>query len=354
MNYFIALLQKQDVRRFAILGLFCLLLFLMRSMLNIMLLTFLFTFLMDRLHTYSHRLLNKFVKVNAKLLLSLQYVILTALLVAGVVRMFPALISQTSQLIDLIKRINTMPPENELAGYLISFLNTINIQGTVKHGLDFVMKISNWGLHLLLAILLSLFLLLGKESVVRFTKQFQTSKIGWLFNEIEFFARKFILTFGKVIETQLLIALINCVVTTIGLWLMGFPNLVVLALLIFVLGLIPVAGVLLSLIPLCAIAYSIGGIWHIAYLLIMIMIVHALEAYVLNPRLMASKTNLPMFYTFIVLLFSEHFFGVWGLIVGIPMFVFLLDILGVQTVGTAEPRVKKKRSDNRAQPPVTP
>ncbi|SIG07879.1 Domain of uncharacterised function DUF20 [Mycobacteroides abscessus subsp. abscessus] len=47
---------------------------------------------------------------------------------------------------------------------------------------------------------------------------------------------------------------------------------------------------------------------------------------------MSSKTELPVFYTFIVLIFSEHFFGIWGLIVGIPVFMFLLDILGVKEI----------------------
>ncbi|TMV46585.1 AI-2E family transporter [Paenibacillus mesophilus] len=333
MNFIITFLQKKDVRRFAILGLFCLLLVLLRSMLNVILLTFLLTFLMDKLCFHTSRLMNKIVPVNSKVILSLQYFILTALLIAGGFKLFPAMINQTGQLIDLVKRVNTLPQENELAGYLVSFLNSIDIQGTVKHGLEFVMKVSNWGFHLFLALLLSFFLLLGKENVVRFTRQFRTSKLAWLFNEVEFFGRKFILTFGKVIETQLLIAFINCVATTLALWLMGFPNLFVLALLIFVLGLVPVAGVFLSLIPLCAIAYSIGGILYIVYLLVIITVVHAVEAYVLNPRLMASKTKLPMFYTFVVLLFSEHFFGVWGLIVGIPTFVFLLDILDVQAIG---------------------
>jgi len=44
---------------------------------------------------------------------------------------------------------------------------------------------------------------------------------------------------------------------------------------------------------------------------------------------MSQKTNLPIFYTFMVLTFSEHFLGVWGLIIGIPIFVFLLDVLDV-------------------------
>lgn len=49
----------------------------------------------------------------------------------------------------------------------------------------------------------------------------------------------------------------------------------------------------------------------------------------LNPKLMSAKTELPIFFTFTVLIFSEHFFGIWGLIIGIPIFVFLLDILDV-------------------------
>ncbi|MCT6903250.1 MAG: AI-2E family transporter, partial [Lactobacillus sp.] len=92
---------------------------------------------------------------------------------------------------------------------------------------------------------------------------------------------------------------------------------------------VPVAGVIISLIPLSFIAYSIGGLMYIVYILVIVMVLHAIEAYFLNPKLMSAKTDLPIFYTFMVILFSEHFLGVWGLIIGIPLFMFLLDILGV-------------------------
>ncbi|MRS07794.1 AI-2E family transporter, partial [Bacillus anthracis] len=49
----------------------------------------------------------------------------------------------------------------------------------------------------------------------------------------------------------------------------------------------------------------------------------------LNPKFMSAKTNLPIFYTFMILIFSEHFLGIWGLIIGIPIFIFLLDVLDV-------------------------
>ena len=98
---------------------------------------------------------------------------------------------------------------------------------------------------------------------------------------------------------------------------------------IFLLGLIPVAGVIISLFPLCMIAYNIGGIMYVVYILVIVTVIHALESYVLNPKFMSQKTNLPIFYTFMVLIFSEHFLGVWGLIIGIPIFIFLLDVLDV-------------------------
>lgn len=105
---------------------------------------------------------------------------------------------------------------------------------------------------------------------------------------------------------------------------------------IFLLGLIPIAGVFVSLIPLSIIAYSIGGLMYIVYILIVIAVLHVIEAYFLNPKLMSAKTDLPIFYSFIVIIFSEHFLGVWGLIVGIPLFMFLLDILEVTPSSKAE------------------
>ena len=47
---------------------------------------------------------------------------------------------------------------------------------------------------------------------------------------------------------------------------------------------------------------------------------------------MAHKTKIPMFYTFVILFLGEHFFGIWGLIVGIPIFNFILDLLGVKEI----------------------
>ncbi|MFB6363380.1 AI-2E family transporter [Paenibacillus elgii] len=327
-----AFLQRKDVQRFGILALFSLLLFWLRGMLNLILLTFLMTFLMDRLHHLVHRWIKPIIPIDSKLLLSILYALLVALLTAWGFKVFPTIAHEVGQLATMVKEVYAHP-QNEIVSYLVSVVHQLDLRSIIKPGLDMITKVGHWGFEGFLSVIMSLILLLSKSSVAQFTHKLQSSKIGWLVQEIEYFGQKFVLTFGKVIETQLIIALINCVLTTIALWVMGFPNLFGLTLLVFVLGLIPVAGVFISLIPLCAIAFSLGGFIYVIYLLVTITLIHALEAYVLNPRLMASKTHLPIFYTFIVLLFSEHFFGIWGLIVGIPTFVFLLDLLEVQTAG---------------------
>jgi predicted PurR-regulated permease PerM len=273
------------------------------------------------------------IPINRKVIVVISYASIVGLLSYGLVMYLPMIAGEITALIKQLTAFYTAKHDNLVLNYIVSRMEEIKISSYLEQGVTFVFKyftdISKIGLQILLALLMSLFFLLEKPRLITFTKKFRTSKIASIYSEVEFFARKFVGTFGKVIEAQLIIAVVNCILTTISLWILDFPQLGGLSIMIFVLGLIPVAGVIISLIPLTIIAYSIGGMVTVLYVGIAIMIIHGIEAYILNPNLMSSKTNLPVFYTFLVLIFSEHFFGVWGLIVGIPIFVFLLDVLEV-------------------------
>ncbi|XJZ26862.1 AI-2E family transporter [Bacillota bacterium Lsc_1132] len=323
------LLHSSGFKRIVIFALISLVLYLLKDMLNLILLTFIFAFLMDRLVNF----VSARVRLNRKLIVVLLYALIIGLLSFGLVKYLPLIASEITQLIKQLTAFYTLKQDNLVLSYFVNRMEQIQISNYLEQGFTYIVRyftdISRVGLQVLLAVLLSLFFLLEKPRLIQFTRKFKTSKIASIYEEIEFFAQKFARTFGKVIEAQLIIALVNCILTTIALWILGFPQLGGLSIMIFLLGLIPVAGVILSLLPLTIIAYSIGGIMKVLYIGIAILIIHGIEAYILNPNLMSSKTNLPVFYTFIVLIFSEHFFGVWGLIVGIPIFVFLLDVLEV-------------------------
>ncbi|EUJ58992.1 hypothetical protein MCOL2_07072 [Listeria fleischmannii FSL S10-1203] len=265
----------------------------------------------------------------------LLYILVAAFLYIAIVHYLPILIQQISDLVNMLVKMYNHPGDNAVVNWIVSWLKQSNIEKYLETSVEFVIAslsgIGAIGMSFFLALILSLFFSLEKERVTKFTAQFFTSKIGFIFKDFAYFGQKFVATFGVVLEAQLLIALVNTIITTTALYLMHFPQLLSLSIMVFVLGMIPVAGVIISCIPLAIIAYSTGGFTDVFYILLTVVIVHVIETYVLNPKLMSSKTDLPVFYTFIVLIFSEAFFGVWGLIVGIPVFVFILDILDVRS-----------------------
>jgi len=325
-------LTNHAVKRVTIFAILIFILYMLRSMINVILLTFIFSFLLDRLVN----LVSNKIRLHRNLIVLIVYVIIISLLSIGIIKYLPIIIVEISQLVNQLQLFLTEQHDHVIINYLLSMIETNQISNYLEQGFSFLLRyfsgMSNIVIQIMMSLILSLFFLLEKPKLIEFTAKFKQSKIAVFTNEIEFFARKFALTFGKVIEAQFIIALVNTALTTLALWIMDFPQLLGLSILIFFLGLIPVAGAIISLIPLCAIAYTIGGVMTVVYILIVVAIIHSIEAYILNPKLMSSKTDLPVFYTFIVLIFSEHFFGVWGLIVGIPVFVFMLDVLDVKNM----------------------
>ncbi|WP_239256945.1 AI-2E family transporter [Listeria ilorinensis] len=328
VDYFIKNLTLRRIIVFVLMGFT---LYLLRSMINLILLTFIFAFLVTRIEN----MILKRVRIPRRLIVIILYALVALLLYVAVVHYLPILMDQISQLVDMIIKFFNQPTNNEFLQWIFGIIQDSNVQKYLESGVNFLVSslsgIGAVGVSFFMALILSLFFSLEKERVMRFTGQFLTSKIGFIFEDLAYFGKKFVSTFGVVLEAQLLIALVNCVITTTALYLMDFPQLLSLSIMVFVLGMIPVAGVIISCIPLTIIAYSVGGFQDVFYILLTVVIVHAIETYVLNPKLMSSKTDLPVFYTFIILIFSEEFFGVWGLIVGIPVFVFMLDVLDVRS-----------------------
>ncbi|EUJ33215.1 hypothetical protein MFLO_03695 [Listeria floridensis FSL S10-1187] len=303
-------------------------------------LTFIFSFLITRLEGFILRRISIYRQVIVLLL----YAIIALVLTFVVVKYVPLLTEQIKQLVNFINHFFTTDSNNEFINYVVNLANQVDVMKYTEQGVQIVVTyLTNIGVvlfNVFIALMLSLFFSLGKDQLVKFTNQFATSKIAFIYEEIKYFGKKFVSTFGKVIEAQFLIAIVNCVLTTISLWILGFPQLMTLSIMVFLLGLIPVAGVIISMVPLTIIAYTIGGFQYIFYIIVIVVVIHALESYVLNPKLMSAKTDLPVFYTFIILIFGEHFFGIWGLIVGIPVVMFFLDVLGV--TDQAEHMLEKK------------
>ena len=339
MEYLAEILRKPIVKRILTLALVCLFLYLLRGMMNLFLLTFLFTYLMYSAQKFLHRIIERIfiVKISKVIVTLFMYIILIGLIILGIYRYIPLAIHQIisilNEIIEMLANLKGKVYNDPILDYLTGLLQGINVGAYLENKSSYLIKLAGnvgeLGLNLLLSLILSLFFILEKDRVVRFVSSMKDSKIAGFFNELQYFGNRLLNSFGKVIQAQILIALCNSVLSIIGLWILGFHQLLGLGLMIFLLSLIPVAGVAISLVPLSIIAFRIGGVTQVLYVIVMILVIHALEAYLLNPKLMSIKTHLPVFFTFLVLIISEQLMGIWGLIIGIPIFIFILDLLEI-------------------------
>ena len=315
---------------------------------NTILLTFIFTYLI----VHWIRLLQRFVPhLPPVLIVIVTYILLILGLYYVVTDYLPLLVEQIVKMVDSLIKFYQSPDMKTTLQWVNRYVSNGTIISQAKHGMQLaVSTLTSLGtltFAFVMSLILSFFYTIELRQMNEFSRQFLSSKsLGWFFNDLYYFGKKFVNTFGVVLEAQFFIAICNTVITMICLTFMHMPQIFALGLMVFILSLIPVAGVIISLVPLSMVAYSVGGWRYIAYILIMVVVIHAIEAYVLNPKFMSSRTELPIFYTFVVLLVSEHLFGTWGLIVGVPIFTFLLDIADVKPIGKATVPTSAIKSDD--------
>lgn len=309
---------------FMILGL---LIYLMRDLFNLVLFTFLFSYIIYNLQKF---IVNK-THVHKTIITIFLYIIIIGLIGFFICKYVPEIIKEIQIIFEEISKM-TLP--DKWAIYINSLTEQIDIAKSYDKFMNAILSIGKnvvqGSLNVFISLILSMFFVLDKEKIVRFVRKFKTSKISCVYNHFEYFGTNFLNSFGKVIQAQFLIALANSILSVIFLWVMDFPQLMGLGFMIFILSFIPVAGTVVSLIPLSLIAFNIGGLIKVVSVIIMIALIHCLESYILNPKLMSDKTSLPIFFIFIILIAGKHFMGVWGLLLGIPLFIFILDILDVK------------------------
>ena len=338
METFIEYFKRPIVKKFFILVILGFAIYLLRGMATLLLLTFVFIYIFNSLQNLAYRLLCKLFPIKRMIITIVIYILFISLFAIIISIYLPILITQISASIaNITDYLTTIKGEttsdNIYSRMLIYITNNFDFSQYISKGgtilLSALTSIGTVGLYILLSIVLSFFYMTEKKSISDFSGRFKKSKLYWMYDDTLFFFRKFAKSFGKVIQNQILISFINSVLSVIVLIILGFPYVLGLGAMVFILGMVPVAGVFISLIPLSIIAYTHGGLIEVIYVLLLILVLHSLESYVLNPKLMSHTSKMPVFFTFLVLLISEHFFGTWGLIIGIPLTMFLLDMLNV-------------------------
>lgn len=315
------------------------------------------TYLAHRIHLWwesgkadtPHRIAKKYATIN--IVITGLYVIFIGILIFIFVSIIPQIGGEIRSFLnnsgniahqwqDFVEKIETSMSLNlGLKDMIGDIVNSNNLESIGQKAFTYVTNAGIIFTKFLIALILSYIFIIDRLRIKKFLAQIKNGNFRFLYIEWAIIAKKMWAAFGLVFKAQSIIALVNAILTSIWLLLISsyhgggsFPFIFTLSLIVFICGFIPVFGTFLSWVPIIILAYGYGAptntsITIVLLCLLMIAIVHAVEAYYLNPKIVSSYVHFPMFITFLILIISEHFFWLVGLLIGVPVFSIALGII---------------------------
>ena len=198
------------------------------------------------------------------------------------------------------------------------FIGTLT-ESLAKNPLSLVQSGLGYASSFLLSLLFSFLIVLDLKKLQRGVQGLSNTKVGFIYDEVADNIAGFGRVLGRALEAQLAIALVNTILTALGIWMMGLDNILVLSAIVFFCSFIPVAGTFISTTPIALVALQSDGMGALVLVIILICVIHAIETYVLNPQIYGHHMHMNPVLVLIVLTIGGQLFGVWGLLLGIPI-----------------------------------
>ncbi|MGA3432915.1 AI-2E family transporter [Lactiplantibacillus plantarum] len=283
MDRIIRFFKRDDVDLYLTLALLIIIIYLMRGFATVVLLTTIFAYLGIKLS----RWLNLRTHLPYWIAVIVVYVGVIALFIGALSYAAPTLVDQLKVIPDMLAKAITNHPvlNKNIDKWVNQAIHSSELiqngKALLVTGIKGLSEVGTGFTHVLMAIFLSFIFAVSRGRMMVFGRQFLQSKFKKFFTNVYYLTHKFVM------------------------------------------------------IPLTLLGFASGGLIRVVWIIVLVILIHAFESYFLHPRLMADRTDLPVFVTFITLIIMESLLGAWGLIIGIPIVSFFLDILGVQN---SEPR----------------
>ncbi len=189
------------------------------------------------------------------------------------------------------------------------------LQVLVKGVLKFVF-------NLMLVLMIAGFILVDTDRIRRFAfKMVPSSKRP----DFEVFLAKLDRGLSGVVRGQLTICLVNAALTLVGLLILDVKFAFILASLAGVFSLVPIFGSIISTIPIALVGLMTSP-WTSLLAILWIAGIHALEANFLNPKILGKSAQIHPVLVVLALIAGEHFYGVFGALLAVPIASILLTV----------------------------
>ena len=220
--------------------------------------------------------------------------------------------------------VESLDVEEILTKFASRFIDMETIVQTLASAaIDFFMNAYILLKDLLIGFILSIYLLAAKDRILANGKKLTTAicgeKKGKKIMSILKLTNK---TFGAYIQGTLidstLIGILVCIVFTI----FRIPYPILLGIIIACTNIIPVFGPFIGVIP-SALIVLIAAPEKLILMLILILVIQQIDGNYIVPRILGESTGLPALWVFLAIIIMGGYFGIVGMIIGVPTFAVI-------------------------------
>lgn len=226
----------------------------------------------------------------------------------------------------------TISVAGKILGHLLDSGDTSNIDTnshqTIKVIIDKLKNISTYVLSItsafLLSLLFSFLIVLDLPNLSASVADLANTRLRFIYIEVADSILDFSRVLGESFEAQFYIGIVNTFLTAVGLYAMGMgEHIAFLSVIVFFCSFIPVAGFIISSIPICLVALQSGGLQLMSIAVVFIMVIHFIEGYILNPNIYGARLHINPVIVLIILTLGGKLFHFWGLLLGVPVCTYL-------------------------------
>ena len=206
---------------------------------------------------------------------------------------------------------------------LVSWMKT-NLFSTVSTLASSVLSIGSTLLNIVVSVIVTIYLLLGREHYVAQCKKLfysisKNKRFNRIVGETLQQANKI---FGGFISGKLLDSLIIGVICFFCLVIMKMPYALLISVIVGVTNIIPVFGPFIGAVPSAFLLLLVSPGKCVAFL-IFIVVLQQVDGNIIGPRILGNSTGLSAFYVMVAMLLFGKLLGFVGMIIGVPLFATL-------------------------------
>lgn len=184
----------------------------------------------------------------------------------------------------------------------------------IKVGQVIVSRIVKGIFLLFMTLMVAAYLMHTREDIIGFFRSLPPPRARPSFDRLLFRMDRGL---AGVVRGQLLICLVNGVLSAVGFWLFDLKYWPILSIVAGVMSIIPIFGSILSSIPAVLIGLT-QDFWTALWVLLWIIGIHQVEANLLNPKIIGVAAKIHPVLVVFALIVGEHFFGLWGALLAVP------------------------------------